>query len=224
MPHLLLVEDDAKLASVLRRGLEEESFEVVVTGDGPSALKALLESAFEICVLDGRIPGFDGFEVLRRARLAGVATPVVMLTAADATDDRVRGLNLGADDYLTKPFAFAELLARIHAVLRRAPAPPPSKLACGPVSLDPKSRRAWVDQVEVELSQKQFDLLHLLLSNTGEVLSRERILKEVWGYEFDPGTNVVDVHIAALRQKIDRGGISLIRTVRGVGYSIEPPK
>jgi DNA-binding response OmpR family regulator len=230
MKRLLLVEDDQRLSRVLARGLREEGFEVEPCADGATALDRLCKHPADVCVLDVRLPKLDGFSVLEQARAAGVTLPILVLTAQDETSDRVRGLNLGADDYLVKPFAFAELLARIQAVLRRSP--PASKgrggaparaavLECADLRLDPGTHRFTRAGTEIALSQKQFALLEYLLRHGEAVVTREQILRDLWGYEFDPGTNVVDVHVASLRSKIDRDGkASYIRTIRGAGYAM----
>jgi DNA-binding response OmpR family regulator len=218
---VLLVEDDPKLSRMIARGLGEEGYEVVLAADGETGLQRLLAGGIDACILDVLLPGVDGFAVLEQARAGGAATPILMLTALDAVPDRVRGLNLGADDYLVKPFAFAELLARLSALLRRGPLPRGRVLRQGPLVLDTTAHRLTVDGAEVALSQRQFALLELLLRRQGEVVSRAVILEEVFGYGFDPGTNVVDVHVANLRQRIDRPGHpSRIETIRGVGYRL----
>jgi len=218
---LLLIEDDAKIAQMLRRGLQEEGFAVQVASDGVSGLEQVRAEPFDICILDVLLPRLDGFGVLERLRAGGSTLPVLMLTARDDVPSRVRGLNLGADDYLVKPFAFAELLARIRALLRREAGSREDRLRCGELELDPLEHRVWCRGEPVELSTKQFALLELLLRNPGHVVSRAMILERVWGYTFDPGTNLVDVHIAHLRQKIDGAAPpSLIQTVRGVGYRV----
>jgi two-component system OmpR family response regulator len=217
----LLVEDDPRLQRMIARGLTDEGYEVVGAADGETGLDHLVSGGVDACVLDVLLPGIDGFEVLTRARSAGVATPILMLTALDTVPDRVRGLNLGADDYLVKPFAFAELLARLSALLRRGPLPSGKVLRHGALALDAAAHRLTVDGAEVALSHKQFALLELLLRRRGEVVSRAAILETVFGYRFDPGTNLVDVHVANLRQRIDRPGrVSLIEAVRGVGYRL----
>ncbi len=220
MPQVLLIEDDARLSRVLTQGLLEENYQVDVARDGRVGLERLLTAAFDLCILDVLLPTLDGFEVLRRARQQGVTTPVLMLTARDGVVDRVRGLKLGADDYLIKPFAFAELLARLQVLLRRGKMVI-DKLHVGDVTLDPSAHRVWRGEQEVDLSHKQFMLLELLMRHRGQVVSRAMILKRLWGYDFEPGTNLVDVHIAHLRQKIDVAEKpSLIQSVRGVGYRL----
>jgi two-component system OmpR family response regulator len=219
---LLVVEDDVKIARMLARGLGEEGFAVDVAGQGSVGVDRLRSGQFDICILDVLLPDLDGFAVLETARREGVRTPVLMLTARDAVSDRVRGLTSGADDYLTKPFAFAELLARLQLLLRRGTAPaPPSKVQVADVVFDAEARVVLRAGRALELSPKQYALLEFLLQHHGQAVSREMILRRVFGYTFDPGTNIVDVHVSNLRQKIDAGRTNpLIRTVRGVGYRL----
>jgi two-component system OmpR family response regulator len=218
---VLLVEDDPKLARTIARGLAEERYSVARCDTGEAAVDRLAAEAFDACILDVRLPGIDGFEVLRRSRAAGVTIPILMLTARDAVDDRVAGLKLGADDYLVKPFAFAELVARLGALLRRGAPHRGDVLKEGPLTLDATARRVAIDGREISLSPKQFALLEFLLRHRGEVVSRAMLLEQVFEYKFDPGTNVIDVHVAHLRQIIDRPGQpSIIQTVRGVGYRV----
>ena len=219
---VLVVEDDPALRRVLERGLREEQHQVTLAGDGPSGLERLTGGGFDVCVLDLLLPGLDGFGVLERARAAGVTTPILILTARDAVPDRVGGLRGGADDYLVKPFAFAELLARLEALTRRARPREETLLRAGELTLDPAAHRATLDGDELSLSEKQFALLEFLLRHRGRVVTRAMVLEAVFGYTFDPGTNIVDVHVGHLRQKIDRAGApSRIATVRGVGYRLE---
>jgi two-component system OmpR family response regulator len=218
---VLVIEDDRALQRVLRRGLEEEGHEVTVVGDGPGGLQRLLDGGADVCVLDLNLPGLDGFGVLERARSGGVTLPILVLTARDAVPDRVAGLRRGADDYLTKPFAFAELIARLEALTRRGAARE-AVLQAGDLELDPAAHRATIGGRALALSEKQFALLGFLLRHRGQVVTRAMVLQEVFGYSFDPGTNIVDVHVGHLRQKIDRPGApSRITTVRGVGYRLE---
>ena len=218
---VLVVEDDAPLGTVVERGLADAGFTVERCADGAAGLASLAHGAFDACVLDGRLPGLGGLDVLAQARAAGVRTPVLMLTARDAVPDRVRGLELGADDYLTKPFAFAELVARVRAITRRggAGAPAEARLAWRDLALDVPEHRVTRAGAAIDLSAKQFALLEALLRHGRAVASRSMLLREVFGYSFDPGTNIVDVHVAQLRKRIDRAGeASLVETVRGVGY------
>jgi two-component system OmpR family response regulator len=215
---LLVVEDDASVRRLLERGLGEEGHEVVLAQDGEAGLAQLSDGKFDACILDLLLPGLDGFTVLERARAAGVATPILVLTARDAVPDRVEGLRRGADDYLCKPFAFAELSARLDALTRRGRPEPIVRVA--DLEVDRAARRATVSGRELSLSEKQFSLLAFLVGHAGRVVTRAMVLEEVFGYGFDPGTNIVDVHIGHLRQKLD-GAQARITTVRGVGYRLE---
>ena len=216
---ILVVEDDVRLARVLERGLREEGFVVESEVAGDAGLSRLRAGGFDLCILDVELPKMDGFVVLESARRAGIALPILMLTARDAVDDRVRGLELGADDYLPKPFAFAELLARLRALLRRNVPQQMGTLRARDLELDPAAHRVCRRGEPLALSQKQFAILEFLLRHPGQVVTRAMILGRVFGQAFDPGTNVIDVHVAQLRRKIDRAGEpSLIEAVRGVGY------
>ncbi len=221
---ILVVEDDAPLARLLARGLTEEGHTVEVARDGQAGLAQLCGAPpFDACVLDIQLPLLDGLSLLSEARAKNVATPVLLLTARDAVADRVGGLRTGADDYLTKPFAFAELVARLEAITRRAP-PPTTILCVGALELDSARHLAQLDGRALTLSEKQFALLEFFLRHAGRVVTRAMVLKSVWGYDFDPGTNIVDVHVGHLRQRIDDPlKPSRITTVRGVGYRLEAP-
>lgn len=223
---LLLVEDDPRLLRSLSAGLSEEGFAVDTETDGPAGLTALRTHRYDACVLDVNLPTAtcDGFAVLQGSRAAGCLTPILLLTARDAVADRVRGLNLGADDYLIKPFAFAELLARLRALFRRGTPQRRSLLSIGPLTLDPIAHEVRVGEQRIEVTQKQFALLEYLLLRRGEIVTRSMLLSGVWGYSFDPGTNLVDVHIGQLRRRIEQqsGHPCPIETVRGVGYRIGP--
>jgi DNA-binding response OmpR family regulator len=217
---LLLIEDDPSMQRLLSRGLGEEGHEIALARDGEEGLRQIVAGGFDACILDLLLPKLDGFSVLEKARAAGVTAPILILTARDAVPDRVEGLRRGADDYLIKPFAFAELSARLEALTRRAR--PEVVLRAGDLVLDTAARRVTLDGKELALSEKQFALLGFLLRHGGRVVTRAMVLEEVFGYGFDPGTNIVDVHIGHLRQKIDRPGApSRITTVRGVGYRLE---
>lgn len=221
---VLVVEDEVRTAALLRRGLEEEGYAVDVAVDGPGSVWQAVEFGYDVVVLDVLLPGFDGFEVCRRLRIGGCWAPVLMLTARDAVADRVRGLDAGADDYLTKPFSFAELSARLRALIRRGARERPAVLQAGGLRLDPASRRAWRGEVELELSPKEFVLLELFLRHPGEVLTRTRILEHVWDYAYDGNSNIIDQYVAYLRRKIDRPfGMEQLETVRGAGYRLAVP-
>jgi len=217
---LLLVEDDPKLVRMLDRGLTEEGHQVTAVSNGEAALSRLSAEPFDACVLDVVLPGRDGFSILSEARAAGVKTPIVVLTARDAVPDRVRGLKLGADDYLTKPFAFAELLARLEARARKSDGAAPLGLRWRGIVLDRQAHQVTVDGQPVELSTKQFALLEYLLGKKGEVLTRATLLEHVFGYAFDTGTNIVDVHLMHLRKRLGPAGAELVVAVRGVGYRV----
>jgi two-component system, OmpR family, response regulator len=216
---VLVVEDDLKMASLLRRGLLEEGLAADVARTGDDALWMAEATEYDAIVLDVMLPGADGFEVCRRLRESGRWSPVLMLTARDAVEDRVAGLDAGADDYLTKPFSFAELLARLRALARRAPLERPTVLEAGDLRLDPATRRAWRGDVEIGLSAKEFALLETFMRRPGEVLSRYQLLEHCWDYGYENRSNVVDVYVRYLREKVDRPfGRSSLETVRGVGY------
>jgi two-component system, OmpR family, response regulator len=218
---VLVVEDEVRMAALLKRGLEEDGYAVDVVGDGPDAVWQGTETGYDAIVLDLMLPGFDGFEVCRRLRSAGRWAPVIMLTARGDVDDRIRGLDAGADDYLAKPFSFGELSARLRALLRRGMAERPSRLDVGGLRLDPATRRAWRDERPLELSPKEFALLELFLRHPGLVLTRSRILEHVWDFAYDGVSNVVDQYVAYLRRKIDRPfGVVQLETVRGAGYRL----
>jgi two-component system, OmpR family, response regulator len=216
---VLVVEDDLKMASLLRRGLLEEGLAADVARTGDDALWMAEATEYDAIVLDVMLPGTDGFEVCRRLRESGRWSPVLMLTARDAVEDRVAGLDAGADDYLTKPFSFAELLARLRALARRAPLERPTVLEAGDLRLDPATRRAWRGDVEIGLSAKEFALLETFMRRPGEVLSRYQLLEHCWDYGYENRSNVVDVYVRYLREKVDRPfGRSSLETVRGAGY------
>ena len=222
---VLVVEDETKLRELLRRGLGEEGYTADVADRGEEALWMAHAVSYDAIVLDVMLPGADGFEVCRRLRGNGVWAPVLMLTARDEIDDRVNGLDAGADDYLTKPFAFEELLARLRALSRRAPVERPSVIEVGDLRLDPAAHRAWRGEQELDLTAKEFALLELFMRRPGMTLSRTQLLDGAWDIAFESRSNVVDVYVRYLRDKIDRPfGRSSIQTVRGVGYrlSTEP--
>ena len=215
---LLIVEDERDLADTLRRALEEEDFAVDISGDGEDALFRIREAPYDAVVLDLMLPRLDGWTVLQRARADGIHTPVLVLTARDVIDDRVRGLNLGADDYLTKPFALAELVARVRAMIRRAYGSPTSTLQIGDLTIDTAAREVRRHGLPIELTAREFAILELLTRSRGSVVARSTICEHIYNEEADVLSNVVDVHVAALRRKL---GADLIRTRRGEGYIID---
>jgi two-component system, OmpR family, response regulator len=219
---VLVVEDEKKLAGLLARGLREEGYAADLADRGEEALWMAGAVPYDAIVLDVMLPGLDGFAVCRRLRQAGVWSPVLMLTARDAVDDRVAGLDAGADDYLTKPFSFEELLARLRSLTRRAPVERPPVLTVGGLRLDPAAHRAWRGETEIELSAKEFALLELFMRRPGAVLTRGQLLDGAWDIAFESRSNVVDVYVRYLREKIDRPfGRDSIETVRGVGYRLK---
>ena len=218
---VLVVEDERKLGELLRRGLGEEGYAADLADRGEEALWMAQAVSYDAIVLDVMLPGADGFEICRRMRGNGVWSPVLMLTARDAVDDRVSGLDAGADDYLAKPFAFEELLARLRALTRRAPAERPPVLEVGDLRLDPAAHKAWRGDRELVLSAKEFALLELLMRRPGLTLSRTQLLDGAWDMAFESRSNVIDVYIRYLREKIDRPfGRDSIETIRGVGYRL----
>jgi len=218
---LLIAEDERRVRDFVARGLKEEGFLVHEALTGEDALALLSAEKFDLILLDWMLPGFSGFEVLQQLRARGDTTPVLMLTARDSVDDRALALNTGADDYLVKPFAFTELLARVRAILRRSSGRATPRLTYEDLSLDPASRRVTRGGVEVRLTAKEFALLQYLLENAGRVVSRTRILESVWEQDFESYSNVVEVYVRYLRAKIDAPfPTKLIQTVRGVGYSL----
>jgi two-component system, OmpR family, response regulator len=218
---VLVVEDEKKLGELLGRGLREEGYAADVADRGEEALWMARAVPYDAIVLDVMLPGADGFEICRHLRHDGVWTPVLMLTARDAVDDRVVGLDAGADDYLTKPFSFEELLARLRALTRRTPVERPPVLEVDDLRLDPAAHRAWRGDRELDLSAKEFALLELLMRRRGVTLTRTQLLDGAWDISFESHSNVVDVYIRYLREKIDRPfGRESIQTVRGVGYRL----
>lgn len=221
---LLVVEDEPSIAAFLRQGLTEEGFAVDVVGDGETALDYALAAPYDVIVLDVLLPGKDGLEVCAELRRRNVRAPVLMLTARGEVEQRVQGLDAGADDYLVKPFAFAELLARLRALLRRPGTALPASLRAGDLTLDPVTRRVERAGKPIDLTPREFALLELLLRHPGQVLSRTQIAEHVWNFTFFTESNVVDVYIRYLRRKIDDGfEPKLLQTVRGVGYRLEVP-
>jgi two-component system OmpR family response regulator len=217
----LIVEDELKMASLVRRGLVEEGHAADVAARGEDAVWLAQAHPYDAIVLDVMLPGLSGFETCRQLRNAGVWTPVLMLTARDAVEDRVAGLDTGADDYLTKPFSFSELHARLRALARRGGVERPTELVVGDLRLDPASRRVWRGEAEIPLSPKEFALLEAFMRRPGQVLSRFQLLEHAWDFAYENRSNVVDVYVRYLREKIDRPfGRSSLATVRGVGYQL----
>jgi two-component system, OmpR family, response regulator len=217
----LVVEDELKMAALIRRGLVEEGYAADVAGTGEEALWMARAAPYDAIVLDVMLPGQSGLEVCRALRASGVWSPILMLTARDGVEDKVSGLDSGADDYLSKPFSFAELLARLRALTRRGPSERPAVLQVGSLRLDPATRRARRGENEIDLSAKEFALLETFMRRPGEVLTRLDLLEHAWDYAYDNKSNVVDVYIRYLREKIDRPfGLDSIETVRGVGYRL----
>jgi DNA-binding response OmpR family regulator len=220
---ILLVEDDIKSARILKRGLEEEDFTVEVVHRGEDVDEAVAGTGYDLVILDWLLPGKQGIEVCRDLRSRDVTTPILMLTAKDAVAERVEGLETGADDYLTKPFAFWELLARINALLRRAGAPRPPALVIGDLKLDPVRHRVTRLGNPISLTTKEYAILECLMRHRGEPVARSRIGVTVWGEDFDPHSNLLDVHLSNLRKKIDSDADArLIHNVRGQGYRVGP--
>jgi two-component system, OmpR family, response regulator MprA len=225
---VLVVDDDREVREALARALKLEGFTVSLAEDGNAALDSVRDNAPEVVVLDLAMPGIDGLAVARSLRAADDRTPILMLTARDAIADRVLGLNAGADDYLVKPFALLELVARINALLRRAAhqgPPEPDMLACGDLALDLAARQVCRGGKRADLTKTEFELLELLLRNAGRVVTRELIIDRIWGYDFGPGSNSLEVFVSTLRRKTEPDGLPrVIQTVRGVGYTIREPR
>jgi two-component system, OmpR family, response regulator len=218
---VLVVEDDTRMSRLLKRGLEEEGHAVDLASQGPDGLWLATENSYAAIVLDVMLPGFDGFELCHKLRAAGVWVPVLMLTARDAVNDRIRGLDAGADDYLVKPFSLLELAARLRALVRRDDRTRPVLLAEGDLKLDPASKRAWRGSTELRLSPKEFSLLELFLRHPGVVLTRSQILDAAWDFGYDGSSNVVDQYVTYLRKKVDVPfGRHDLETVRGMGYRL----
>jgi two-component system OmpR family response regulator len=220
---ILIVEDETRIADFLQRGLRAEGHFCLVANDGETGLSLAMEGDFDLILLDLMLPGIHGHEVCQQLRMKQVNTPLIILSAMDSLDDVIAGLRMGADDYMTKPFSFEELLARIEAAMRRdsAVADQEQTLKAGPLAFDRKSLRFFVDDTEIKLTAKELAIIELLMSNPGTLFSRERILNNVWGLNMDPLTNVVDVYIGKLRKKIGGGSeSSMIETVRGMGYRL----
>lgn len=218
---ILVVEDEEKIAAFIKKGLEEEGYAVDMVGDGEAAIDYALSADYDVIILDIMLPRKDGFAVCRELRARGSSAPVLMLTARDAVDDRVQGLDAGADDYLVKPFAFRELVARVRALLRRPRELVPSRLQVGDLVLDVRTRTAERGGRRIELTAREYALLEFLMRNRNQVLTRTQIAEHVWDYDFLTESNIVDVYIRYLRVKIDQDfEPKLIQTVRGAGYKI----
>lgn len=219
MNRILVVEDEERIASFVAKGLKAEGFTPTVVADGVSGLDYALTGPFDLMVLDIGLPGMDGFAILEQVQTERPQLPVIVLTARDSVTDTVQALEGGAADYMSKPFRFAELLARVRLRLRTPTVTAPDdELVAGEVRLDLRRRRAFVGDREVELSARELSLAEVLMSHRGQVLSREQLLSHVWGYDFDPGSNIVDVYVGYLRKKL---GASLVTTVRGLGYRVD---
>jgi DNA-binding response OmpR family regulator len=220
---VLIVEDDPAIVRFLERGLAADGHRAITADNGQDGVQMAADESVDFVLLDIMLPGMDGQEVLRRIRARRPGVPVLMLTARDEVGDKISALDGGADDYLTKPFDLEELLARMRALVRRADQPQASRIQIGDLKLDLRSRRVWRGEKLVDLSTREFALLEYFVRHQGQVLSRQQILSAVWDYAFDPGSNVVDVYVSYLRNKLDRHGEpSLIATVRGAGYRFEP--
>jgi DNA-binding response OmpR family regulator len=217
--HILFVEDEAKIANFVQAGLKEQGFVVDYCDNGDEGYTRALDNEYDVIVLDIMVPGKDGLSILKNLRRKGQNVPVILLTARNELDDRIEGLNLGADDYLAKPFFVEELVARIHAVVRRTAGDRQNLVCVGPIKLDRITREVTCNQHIVELTTREFNLLEYLMRSPGRVFTRTQILEHIWGYDFNPNTNVVDVCVQRIRKKIDSiGGEGWIESIRGVGY------
>jgi two-component system OmpR family response regulator len=218
---VLVVEDDVRMAAALRRGLHAEGLAVDIASDGGEAIRRVRGGGYDVVVLDVMLPDVDGFETCRRLRAHGVWAPIIMLTARDAVEDRVRGLDSGADDYLTKPFSLAELLARLRALVRRGLVERPTVLEVGDLRLDPATREVWRGDVQIELSAREFALFETFMRRPGQVLSHTQLLDAVWDLGYEHRSNVVEVYVRYLREKVDRPfNVTSLETVRGMGYRL----
>jgi heavy metal response regulator len=221
---LLIVEDEQKVARFVKQGMEEEGYAVDVASDGETGLFMALQDVYDLIILDVQLPKKDGLQVIRELRQTGRQTPILLLTVRAAIEDKVLGLDAGADDYLTKPFAFQELVARVRALLRRGMEATPPVLQLADLTLDPARRLVMRGDQKIELTAREFTLLDYFMRNPGRVLTRTMIAEHVWDYNFDPGTNVIDVYVNYLRKKIDAGHEpKLLHTVRGAGYVLNLP-
>lgn len=223
-PHITVIDDDEKITALLRRSLAFEGYEVSTAPDGAEGLRLLGQRQADLVILDVMMPRLDGWEVCRRLREAGISSPVLLLTAKDEVQDRVKGLDMGADDYLVKPFALEELMARVRALLRRRPdkTEETGQLRFDDLLLDVDGRETQRGDRRIELTAKEFDLLHLFMQNPKRVLSRDQIMERIWGYDYSGESNVLEVYVAMLRQKLEEQGEKrLIQTVRGAGYVLK---
>jgi heavy metal response regulator len=219
---ILVIEDEKKVANFIKRGLEEEKYEVDTANDGESGLQMAVEGSYSLVILDVMLPKRDGMSVVKELRARKVMLPVLMLTAKDSLDDIVAGLNSGSDDYLTKPFAFAELLARVRALLRRTELDRGAEIRFADLRLDPVTHKVWRKEKEIDLTAKEYSLLEFFMRNPNQVLTRTTIAENVWDYVFDSFTNIIDVYVNYLRKKVDRDADKkLIHTVRGLGYILK---
>lgn len=219
---ILVVEDERKVSAFIKRGLEEERYIVDTAEDGQEGLKIAQENVFDAIVLDVMLPKLDGYSILKTLRDQGNVTPVLMLTARGTTEDRVQGLDLGADDYLAKPFHLEELAARLRSILRRTTTEKTTKLTCGGLTLDMVTHMAYRDGKEIELTTKEYALLEYLMRNKERILSRSMIMQHVWKHNFDPESNIIDVYVKRLRQKVERPDRpQMVQSIRGVGYRMK---
>jgi two-component system OmpR family response regulator len=223
--HVLFVEDEARIANFVRAGLKEQGFVVDYCDNGDEGYTRAMDNEYDAIVLDIMVPGKDGLAILKSLRRKGKNVPVILLTARNELDDRLEGLNLGADDYLAKPFFVEELVARLHAVVRRSAGERQNLVSVGPIKLDRITREATCNQQGIELTTREFNLLEYLMRSPGRVFTRTQILEHIWGYDFNPNTNVVDVCVQRIRKKIDSiGGAGWIESIRGVGYRFRQPE
>lgn len=223
--HILFVEDEAKIANFVQAGLKEQGFVVDYCDNGDEGYTRALDNEYDALVLDIMVPGKDGLSILKNLRRKGQNVPIILLTARNELDDRLEGLNLGADDYIAKPFFVEELVARIHAVVRRSAGDRQNLVCVGPIKLDRITREVTCNQHIVELTTREFNLLEYLMRSPGRVFTRTQILEHIWGYDFNPNTNVVDVCVQRIRKKIDSiGGAGWIESIRGVGYRFRQPE
>ncbi len=223
--HILYVEDEIKIADFVRAGLKEQGFVVDYCENGNDGYERAIDNKYDVIVLDIMVPGKDGLAILRGLRQAGNTTPVILLTARNELDDRLEGLNLGADDYIAKPFFVEELIARLHAVVRRVSGDRQNILSVDELKLDRLSRKVSCEQQLIELTTREFNFLEYLMRSPGRVFTRTQILEHVWGYDFNPSTNLVDVCVQRIRKKLDRVGCATyIESVRGVGYRFRKPE